>query len=122
MTDSADTKNMSGNLTALLREELAVNSEDGQFDEVHMRCTCPDCIEAVRVEMLALYTELADAAKYLPLVPEAMPGGPVVGEIVIERFQRALHSLHVFLSPVPPNASVGSRWARRAEALSNDND
>lgn len=95
---------MTANLTALLRDELAVNSEDGQFDEAHMRCVCPDCVEAVRVEMLPLYTEIADAAMYLPLVPEAMPGGPVVGEIVIERFKQALHTLHVFLAPTvqPP--------------------
>ena len=88
-------------LTTTLREELALNSEDGQFDEAHMRCTCRDCVEAVRAEMLPLYNEIADAAKYLPLVPAAMPGGPVVGEIVVERFSRALHALHVFLTPEP---------------------
>lgn len=93
-------------LETMLREELARNSEDGQFDEAHMRCTCPDCVAAVRAEMLPLYTELADAAKYLPLVPDAMPGGPVVGEIVIERFSKALHALHVFLAPSPATAET----------------
>jgi hypothetical protein len=88
-------------LATLLREELAMNGEDGQLDEATMRCTCNDCVEAVRAEVLPLYAELADAAKYLPLDPAIMPGGPVVGEIVIERFSKALHALHVFVAPAP---------------------
>jgi hypothetical protein len=31
-------------------------------------------------------------------VPDAMPGGRFVGAVVVERFQKALHALHVTVS------------------------
>lgn len=83
-------------LTELLREEMAQNA-DGD-NEAHLRCTCDDCVAAVRAPLVAAYKELAEAASFLPIVPDAMPGGSFVGEVVTRRFSNALHTLHVLVS------------------------
>lgn len=88
-------KEKSETLTTLLREELAMPGND---NEPHLRCTCDECVAAIRAPFVAAYKELVDAALYLPIVEDAMPGGPYVGNVVVERFKRALHNLHVLVS------------------------
>ena len=81
---------------ALLREELSLNTPEG--GEEHLRCTCDDCVEAVRKPLADAYKELAEAAHYLPIVKGAMPGGEFVGAVVVARFEKAMHALHVLVS------------------------
>lgn len=88
-------------VATVVREELAVNTHDG--DEANLRCTCDECIKAlgeagirvVDVERIRKVFKALDEAAYKLPIPKEWLDHPDV-----EAFNLAKHHVHVLLHEI----------------------